>query len=262
MTLAADSAAAAHYRLTVAYDGRGFFGWQRLKDKATVQGTLEAAVQQAFGERVSVQAAGRTDRGAHAEGQSVGLALAEAVHTDDLVGRLNAALPDSVRVLEATTTDAAAHVRNDAIAKDYEYRISSDPALEGRVWLSDRPLDLAAMQAAVGALVGTHDFASFATRPRFAQKSTVCTISHASVAREGGVVFLRFRGDRFLMHMVRNMVRAIVKVGEGRHGPERIGAILKARDRKASPGSAPASGLYLMKVYYPELSEGPTHDLP
>ncbi len=239
------------YRLTLAYDGRDFFGWQRLKDKPTVQGSIEAAIERSFGQRVTVQGAGRTDRGAHAEGQVASFALTEAVTTGDLVEGCNTALPPSIRALEAAEVAPGFHARSDAIGKDYEYRIGDRPDLAGRIWLARRPLELSAMQRAIGALVGTHDFASFATKPRFEQRSTECTLSRATVDVSDGVTLLRFSADRFLMHMVRNMVGAVAKVGEGRYAPSRIAEILAARDRSASPGSAPASGLYLMRVHYP-----------
>jgi tRNA pseudouridine38-40 synthase len=243
-----------NYRLTVAYDGRDFYGWQRLKDKPTVQAALEAAVEAAFTERVPVRGAGRTDRGAHAEGQVAGVRLSGAIPPEEVVERLGKALPPSIRVLSADVVPDSFHVRTDATSKDYEYRILNrpelPPELDRRVWHVPEPLDLAAMQTSIEALVGRHDFASFATRPRFEQRSTTCTIASAEVESVDDRVVFRFTADRFLMHMVRNIARAIAKVGEGRYQPSQIAEILAARSRAASPGSAPASGLYLMRVYY------------
>lgn len=242
------------YCCVVRYDGRKFFGWQRLKDKPSVQGALEQALVEALGERVKIQGAGRTDRGAHAEGQVIGFRLATAYDPDQIVRAMNEVLPEEIRILMGRAVPEGFHVRESAVGKRYEYRILTSaelPAdLSGRVWHATRPLDLAAMQAALPALVGRHDFASFASKPRFEQKSTVRLLSEAAVEREGDLLTFTFEADGFLYHMVRNLVGAVAKVGEGRLRPEQIGQILSARDRAASPGSAPASGLYLMEVSY------------
>ena len=106
------------------------------------------------------------------------------------------------------------------------------------------------MGQSLGALVGQHDFASFATKPRFEQRSTTCDLRSVTLEHEGTDILIRLSADRFLMHMVRNIVRAIAKVGEGRYHPDQLADILAARSRAASPGSAAASGLYLMRVHY------------
>ncbi len=242
------------YRLDVAYDGRDYFGWQRLKDKPTIQGALEAAIQEAFSERTAVSGAGRTDRGAHAEGQVAGFQLARPVSPDDVVAQLNQALPSAITALSAAIVPETFHVRTDATGKDYEYRIANrphlEPELERRVWHVREPIDVDAMRASLAPLVGHHDFASFATRPRFKQRSTSCRMTRVDLDATPEAIVIRFSADRFLMHMVRNLVRAIVKVGEGRYQPQQLAEILAAKTRAASPGSAPASGLYLMRVSY------------
>ncbi len=244
------------YSLVIEYDGRGFYGWQRLRDKPTVQAALEAAVEAAFGERVAVQGAGRTDRGAHALGQVAGIRLAAQVAPDDLVAALNAALPGSVRVKGARIVPDSFHPRTSATAKEYEYRIANAPeireGLAGRVWHVPGRLDGPSIREALPRLIGRHDFATFATRTRFGQKSTVRELRTAELEVEGDRLVFRFVANSFLYHMVRNMVRLLVKVGEGRVEPGRVAAVLAARDRAASPGSAPASGLYLVQVFYPE----------
>lgn len=246
------------YAVVLAYDGRPFFGWQRLRDKPTVQGAVETAIEQAFGERVAVRGAGRTDRGAHAEGQVAGFELARAVEPVELARRLDDALPESIRTRGVHSVAQGFHVRDSAVGKLYEYRIVNrhalPPALDRRVWHVPAALDVAAMARASRALVGVHDFASFATRPRFKQKSTVRDMRAIDIERDGDDIVLRFHANSFLMHMVRNLVRALVKVGQRRYAPEQIPTILAARDRAASPGTAPASGLYLIRVLY---ADGP-----
>lgn len=242
------------YCVVVAYDGRPFHGWQRLQEHPTVQAELEAAIERVFSERVMVQGAGRTDRGAHAEGQCAGFRLSREVPPDQIQAALNDALPEAVRIQETRSVSTDFHARTSAVGKLYEYRIANTPeipaSLVGRVWHVPKKLDVAAMERAVGALVGKQDYASFATKPKHRRKSTVCEVFDAGLRTDGDRITFYFHADSFLMHMVRNMVRALVKVGEGRYEPARIAEILEAKDRSASPGSAPASGLYLVRVFY------------
>jgi len=243
------------YACVLEYDGRAYHGWQRLKDRPTIQAALERAVLAACSERVKVHGAGRTDRGAHATGQVAGFRLETATDPDALVLALNGVLPDDIRILSARTVPAAFHPRESAVAKRYEYRIhdaGSLPAdLEGRVWKVRSRLDAHAMRACLPALRGRHDFASFITPSRFGRRTTARELRLAELEREGPQVFLAFEADGFGYHMVRNLVRLIAKVGEGRLAPDEVAGILAARDRQASPGSAPASGLYLARVDYP-----------
>lgn len=243
------------YSLIVAYDGRAYHGWQRLKEHPTIQGAIEDAIERAFKERTLVQGAGRTDRGAHAEGQCAGFRLSQDIPPEDVHRRLNEELPQDIRIREARRVPATFHARTSATAKRYEYRIANSPEISeeliGRVWHVPGELDVDPMRDAVRLLIGTHDFASFATKPKHRKRSTVCRISDAGVrTEEDRRITFHFQADSFLMHMVRNIVRALVKVGEGRYEAQHIGEILAARQRSASPGSAPASGLYLVRVYY------------
>ena len=246
----------ANYRFTVAYDGREFHGWQRHTGKPTIQGALEQAITQVFGVRSAVQGSGRTDRGAHALGQvaSVRLPARPLAELEALTLALNAALPGAIEVRELAPVADDFHAREAALAKQYRYLMWTakvlPPEREGRVWHVRTPLDPKAMAAACPAFVGEHDFASFATRPNFAQKSTTRTVSQCSLSWEGPELRFEIRADGFLYKMVRNIVRAVAKVGEGRLDPAELPRILAARDRKAAPGTAPASGLYLDRVFY------------
>ena len=240
----------------IAYDGRDFFGWQRLANNPTVQGAMEKAVVEAFGEQTPVQGAGRTDRGAHAEGQVAGFKLARPHEPVEIKASLNRYLPDSIRVCEAHAVSNDFHARTSAVAKEYAYMIWNDPDLPedrvDRVWHVPERLIFETMEQALPAVVGRHDFASFGTKTRFVQKSTERELFSAEIERADEIIVFRFQGNSFLNHMVRNMVRALVKVGEGKYEPSKIGEILRARNRAASPGSAPASRLCLMQVFYPE----------
>jgi len=246
-----------NHRLLVSYDGRAFLGWQRHGGQRTVQGTLEDAIMTAFGIASPVLGASRTDRGAHATGQVASAGLPASHEPETMLPDLNRALPHDVRMLAMTPVAADFHPRRDAIRKRYRYVLwngSPCPDEErGRVWEVRRPLDVPAMRRASAIFLGTHDFSSFATRSNFTPRSTVRTITWLELATDASHpsrVSLVIEADAFLYKMVRNIVRALAKVGEGRCTPDDLGAMLRARDRQAAPGSAPASGLYLEAVYY------------
>ena len=243
-----------NHRLTVAYDGRDFMGWQRHGAQRTVQGTLEDAIVTAFEVASPVLGASRTDRGAHAAGQVASAGLPSERDPEEMLAALNRALPGDVRVLAIAPAPDDFHPRRDATWKRYRYVIwngSPCPAEErGRVWHVRRRLDVPAMRPACAVFIGTHDFASFATRPNFEQRNTVRTITRLELIDDDPRLTIVIEADGFLYKMVRNVVRALAKVGEGRCTPDDLAGMLAARDRQAAPGSAPASGLYLESVRY------------
>ena len=258
----------SNYKLTLAYDGRAFFGWQRHGDKPTVQFALEQAVTKAFGVRVAVQGSGRTDRGTHAHGQVASLQLPKDLQPALVQEKLNQLLPPEVRILDVCYAAKDFHACDSAVAKRYRYLIWNDRKLpsehDGRVWHVKEPLDVQAMVDACSVFIGEHDFASFATRTNFIQKSTRRTVSEAGLSHDLPMITFDICADGFLYKMVRNIVRAIVKVGEGRYTRDDLYRILKAGDRQAAPGTAPASGLYLEQVFYSqdELSENVSKRVP
>jgi len=240
--------------MTVSYDGRAYFGWQRHGDKPTIQHALEKAIEKVFDVRAAVVGSGRTDRGAHASGQVASVELPDKLQPDQIRDALNEALASDLRVLDVCIAPPGFQACDSAIAKRYRYLIWNDKSLPadraGRVWHVKSPLNVKAMIGACSEFVGTHDFASFATRPNFKQKSTTRTVSSLVIADESPAITIDICADGFLYKMVRNIVRAVVKVGEGRYTREDLIQILEAKDRKASPGTAPASGLYLERVFY------------
>lgn len=246
----------SNYQLTLSYDGRSFFGWQRHGDKPTVQFALEQAVTEAFGVRVAVPGSGRTDRGTHAHGQVASLRLPDGPQPGVVKERLNLVLPEQVRILSVKQVPLDFHASESAIAKHYRYLIWNDRDLpaehDGRVWHVKGGLDIDAMIAACPVFVGEKDFASFATRTNFKQKSTCRTVTRADLTHDLPMITFDICADGFLYKMVRNIVRAIVKVGEGRYNHEDLVRILAAKNRQAAPGTAPASGLYLEEVFYPD----------
>jgi tRNA pseudouridine38-40 synthase len=244
----------SNYQITLAYDGRSFFGWQRHGDKPTVQFALEQAVTEAFGLRVPVQGSGRTDRGTHAHGQVASLQLPAGTEPELIKEKLNRILPAEVRIVDVSCAASDFHACDSAIAKHYRYLIWNNHQLpakrDGRVWYVKEPLDVQAMSDACSVFVGEQDFASFATKTNFKLKSTRRTVMKAVLSHDLPLITFDICANGFLYKMVRNIVRALVKVGEGRYTREDLVRIIEAKDRQAAPGTAPASGLYLERVFY------------
>lgn len=250
-----------NYRMTLAYDGREFFGWQRHGDEPTVQLALERGLQAVFGGEVEVRGSGRTDRGAHARGQVASAFLPAGIDAKAGLASLNDVLPETIRVLELVPAPEGFHARTSAVGKTYRYLIHNAPEcpaeIVGRVWHVPGVLDVEAMRAALPVFVGRHDFGSFATKAKHVRRSNVREVTRFELEHRPPTLEFWIRADGFLYKMVRNIVRAVVKVGEGRFTVPDLQKILAARDRKAAPGSAPASGLYLEHVDYPpEVSGG------
>jgi tRNA pseudouridine38-40 synthase len=242
------------HRLTIAYRGTEFSGWQRQSHKRTVQGCLEDALEKIWGQKISLQGSGRTDTGVHAEGQIASFNAPRLHNGVVLLRAINANLPRDVRVMKCRLVSPAFHARFDAQGKTYRYLIWNqfvqDPFTLDTHWHVPRPLDLAAMRRAAHALTGRHDFASFTSNPGYERESTMRTMRRASIVREGSVLTFHFTADGFLYRMVRNLVGGLVKVGLGKITADDFGKILHARQRSDAPATAPACGLYLMNVTY------------
>ena len=244
----------ARYRLTIEYDGGPFSGFQSQTNGPTVQGAVEAAVAAFCGETVRVHAAGRTDAGVHATGQTIHVDLEKRWEAQTVMNALNAHLaPLPISVLAATFVDDTFHARVSATARRYLYRIlnrAGPPALEqGHVWPISRRLDVKAMREASARLVGRHDFTTFRDAACQAA-SSVKTLDEATVSRDGEEVRLAFTARSFLHRQVRSMVGSLVQVGLGRWSPDDLTVALKACDRAACGPVAPAAGLYLTTVAY------------
>lgn len=241
------------YKLTIAYDGRPFKGWQRHPGQPTVQGALESAFTEVTGHSSPVEGSGRTDSGVHADAQVASVTLPDEIDIGDL-SALNAELADGIEILSASPMDSGFHARKDSIGKTYRYQIwNAEECPEdrvGRVWHIQGALDVESMRAACAHFVGNIDFASFAKKPNFKQSTTRRNMQSVELQSELPSITITMRADSFLYKMVRNVVRSIVKVGEGRLQPEDIVGIIQACDRARAPGTAPASGLYLETVHF------------
>jgi tRNA pseudouridine38-40 synthase len=243
------------HRLLLAYRGEDFFGWQRQDPDPTVQLAVEKALQKIFNRSVAVAGSGRTDRGVHALGQVASCEIPPLHPPATLAKALNFHLPAGVRVLAVRREKPGFHARFSAKGKSYLYRIANTDPLHpleiGRAWHVPRPLDLPSVRKAAKILTGKHDFAAFTSNPGYERKSTIRNIrSIRIVKKKSGVLELTFEGDGFLYRMVRNLVGALVKVGQGRLTPIELKKILHSRSRSTAPPTAPAEGLYLLSVRY------------
>ncbi|MHB1846712.1 MAG: tRNA pseudouridine(38-40) synthase TruA [Deltaproteobacteria bacterium] len=244
-------------RLTVAYDGTAFAGWQLQPRQRTVQGVLEAALQRLVGEPVRATAAGRTDAGVHAEGQVVSHPLphGRALPAKAFVQGLNGFLPEDLAVREAAFVPGGFDARRSARGKRYRYlvwnRPTRCPLRRTTHWQLFQRLDSAAMQRAARAFEGEHDFSAFRAADCPA-KTTVRRLDLVRIApREASELEIEVRGTAFLKHMVRNIVGTLVEIGRGKRPEDDVPRLLRGRDRRRAGPTAPAHGLCLMEVYYP-----------
>jgi tRNA pseudouridine38-40 synthase len=243
-------------KLTVAYDGTDFNGWQTQPGYRTVQETLETAIVAVTGEeRVRANASGRTDAGVHASGQVVNFYTATVLPADVLLRAVNAHLPDDVAILRSEDMSQAFDANRDARRKLYRYVIHDGPVpspfLRRFACQSRHRLDADAMRRAAEALKGRHDFHSFETDwPN--RMSSVRTITHLAVSRFGDWIWLDVEADGFLYNMVRAIAGTLMNVGRGHWPVERVAEILAAEDRTQGGPTAPAQGLFLMRVSYEE----------
>lgn len=244
------------YRLVVEYDGTPYAGWQRQAEHRSVQQALEEAVERFAGRPVRAHCAGRTDAGVHATHQVIHLDLDREWRTDTVRDAANAHLrPEPVAVLSAQIVSASFDARHSAIGRAYCYRIlnrRSPPALDlARVWHVPWPLDAGTMHEAAQTLVGQHDFTTF--RAAECQASgPVRTLDRFDVAREGETIVIETAARSFLHHQVRGMVGTLMLAGSGRLTPQGVRAALDARDRARCGPLAPAAGLTLVGVTYPD----------
>jgi tRNA pseudouridine38-40 synthase len=241
------------YRLVLAYDGTAFRGWQVQPDAPTVQGTLLAAAGRLFTGGVRVIGASRTDAGVHALRQPTALTATSALPPETVQAALNAHLPREIRVVAAADAPAAFDARRAAFGKRYAYLIDNapvaSPLLLRYAWHVPGVLDCTAMRTALTPLRGTHDFSAFCAAPG-RQAAPQCRIRAIHVLARHGKVALLISADRFLHHMVRNIVGSAIEVGRGAREPGWLAEVLASRDRTRAGPTAPPHGLMLVRVRY------------
>jgi tRNA pseudouridine38-40 synthase len=250
---------ARNLKITLAYDGFDFYGWQVQPGLVTVQGLLSDAIERVTGEHMLPQGSGRTDAGVHALAQVVSCAIGSPIPTANLVIALNDILPPAVRVLTIEEAKPDFHARSSAKAKTYRYRIwrgaICPPFLARYVYHHPYPLQENAMAEAACVVIGEHDFTSFAAvdpeRGRDEQEiSNLRAVFSSAWQQEGEELVYTVRGSGFLHHMVRNLVGTFLLVGKGTLSPRDIKRILQSKSRSAAGPTAPAHGLYLVGVEY------------
>ncbi len=254
-------------KLTVAYEGTLFVGWQRQAEGTSIQGLLEAILTAIDGAPVSVAGAGRTDAGVHALAQIASCTIASSLDADTLRRALNAQLPAEVRVLMVEDVPAAFHARFSATGKRYRYVVANGPIVSPfaarSAWHLTGWLDLATMQQAAGHLVGTHDFSAFqSTGADVAHASRTVTLAEvadltdrppsplsAGAVPGGRLLAFEVAANGFLRHMVRALMGTLIEVGQGRRDPD-LRALLASENRALAGPTAPAHGLWLVEVDY------------
>jgi tRNA pseudouridine38-40 synthase len=240
-------------KLTVAYDGTNYVGWQRQLNGMSVQQQLEEAFAPLVGHTPTVVGAGRTDAGVHALAQVASINLESDLSPDTIQRALNIRLPYDIRVVAIEDAEPGFHAQFRARGKTYRYRMATAavvlPFDRWFVWHAPGARDLASMRRAAAILLGTHDFASFQAAGSFIQ-DTVRTLSRLDVTERDGEIQFDVDGDGFLRHMVRTIVGTLADVGAGLRPPESMAEILAARDRRAAGRTAPAQGLTLVAVHY------------
>ena len=242
------------YRLTIAYRGTAYAGWQRQLNAPTIQQATEEAVSELAGESVTVVGAGRTDAGVHAAGQVGHVRLQRDLPSRALVHGVNSKLPGDIRVLDAGRIGEGFHPRKLATSKEYRYRLRRvavlsplDSLFAVRV---SRQIDVAAMRLAAAGLVGRHDFSAFALAGGSHQQP-FREIFEAEWVAWGSWLSFRVVGEGFLRGMVRSLVGTLLEVGRGRRSPEGFKALLAGGERGDAGPTAPAQGLVLQRVDYP-----------
>jgi len=242
-------------KLTIAYDGSRYNGWQlqRSTDN-TIQGKISAVLERMCGHVVEVSGSGRTDAGVHARAQVASLDMDSKFRCAEIHAYLCQYLPEDIAVLKVEEADANFHARFSCTSKTYQYRIhtSEVPNVFERKYVytyTDKTLDINKMRKASAILLGTHDYKAFCGNPKM-KKSTVRTITDISIEQSDSEIRISYTGDGFLQNMVRILTGTLIEVGNGNIPASDMGKILESKDRQMAGFTAPSQGLTLMKVEY------------
>lgn len=239
--------------LFLKYKGTAYHGWQVQKNACTVAQTLEEAAACVVGHRVHITGCGRTDAGVHAKVYVANFRTDSSIPAERLPYALNTHLPEDIVVFEARDVPEHFNSIGSCIRKEYTYQIYNsrirDPFYVNRAWFYPRHLDEKIMQAAADQFVGTHDFAAVRSLGTDV-KSTVRTVYHFNVERQGELIFCRICANGFLYNMARAMTGTIIYAAEGKIDPSAIGALLESGNRTAAGPTVPAGGLYMTQLWY------------
>jgi tRNA pseudouridine38-40 synthase len=255
-------------KLTLAYDGTDYCGWQMQPGQPTVQGAISDVLENLTGQRLQIQGAGRTDAGVHAAGQAANFKTEAELSADEFQRAFNALLPESIRIVAAEQVAPDFHARWSAVAKTYRYRIFRGRVVSPFLWRYVQhdpfPLDFDAMAEAAQKFEGEHDFTSFAASTgsededrdrmttRVIYRSEITRVASGDSVHSAEEWVYTVRGKSFLRYMVRKIVGTLVDVGRGKLQPENIAELFELRDRSKSGPTMPPQGLCLAEVEYPE----------
>lgn len=238
------------YKLTVAYDGSNYYGFQRQIKEVTVEEKLNEALFKIYKKPIKVVASGRTDRGVHALAQVVHFDTNIVIAKERLLKALNRSLPLDIRAIDVKVVDDNFHARFDAVKKTYRYVISSSYNLFERNYETyiGYPLNISKMEEGLKLFIGTHDYFGFTTYLK--DKPTIKTIYNADLVLENNKIVITFTGDSFLRYMVRKMVGTLIDIGLGKKDPEIITTVFNTKDSSLCSKTASPNGLYLVEVFY------------
>ncbi len=237
------------------YEGTRYHGFQLQANASTIQGEMEEAISKLIGEKLRVMAASRTDAGVHARGQVIGFTTGSSLPLRSFISGLNHYLPRDIAVREAYRMEDSFDVRRDALSREYNYYILNSsirsPFSNGFAYRVSGNLDIEAMNLASQALVGEHDFASFVGCIDEGIKSTRRNVYQAKIEQDGDLDIFSIVANSFLPHQVRNTMGTLIQVGLGKMSVDQFRGIMEARQPGLAVPTAPACGLFLMRVNYP-----------
>lgn len=240
-------------KLTIEYDGKKFGGWQKQPNKLNIQGEIEKAIEEITGERIDLNASGRTDAGVHSLGQVANFKTNSKIETEKIPIAINSKLKQSIRIIKAEEVEENFHARYSCKGKKYRYIINNSKY--GSALYRDLEyhmpikLNVEAMQKGIKYFKGEHDFKGFKASGT-SSKSSVRTIYNAKVIQEGERIIIELEGNGFLYNMVRIISGTMVDVGLGKIKPEEIPEIIESKERSRAGKTLPPQGLYLVEVYY------------
>lgn len=244
------------YRMQIAYDGTAYCGWQIQPNGQSIQELIEQALQKILKEPTRLIGAGRTDAGVHAKGQEAHFTFPSELICSQLHYRLNGLLPRDIRIQDIFRTEENFHAQYSACSKEYHYNIWLEKVIDPfqrlyRHHFHDSRFQLPLLQAGIQTFIGRHDFTSFANVGG-AMSSNIRTIFEIGLHHQEGGIRLEFKGDGFLYKMVRNIVGTLLDIATAKISVSDINTLFNSRDRRAAGPAAPAKGLFLMKVNYPD----------
>lgn len=251
-------------KLLLAYDGTSFLGWQKTPLGPSIEESLQKVLEQILQEKITLQAASRTDAGVHAEGQCVNFLTAKSIAPEKLHKSVNALLPPSIAVLSIEEVPLDFHPTLDNAGKEYHYWICNTPVQKPKnrftSWHVPYPIDCAQMSSSAQCLLGTHDFSAFCNEYALLSKNPICNLYAITIESTcDSRILFKITGDRFLFRMVRNLVGTLVYIGLGKIASDTLPTILESKERSQGGVTAPAHGLHLMQVFYKNPILGTTH---